>query len=108
MSDGPLIWVTGASQGIGKALIHAVPWQQAKVIGVSRSPGPAPVHVAADLADPSGWDMLEASFNQELPGFPAAGWCSSTQQAPSARSDSPGRPIPVSTVRVSCSTPRRR
>jgi benzil reductase ((S)-benzoin forming) len=69
MSDGPLIWVTGASQGIGKALIEAVPWQQARVIGVSRRPGPAPVHVAADLADPSGWDMLEASFNRELPGF---------------------------------------
>jgi benzil reductase ((S)-benzoin forming) len=69
MSDTPLIWVTGASQGIGKALIQAVPWQQARVIGVSRTPGPAPVHVAADLAEPSGWDKLEASFSRELPRF---------------------------------------
>lgn len=69
MSDGTLIWVTGASQGIGRALIQAVPWQEARVIGVSRSPGPAPVHIAADLAEPSGWDMLEASFRRELPGF---------------------------------------
>jgi benzil reductase ((S)-benzoin forming) len=69
MSDGPLIWVTGASRGIGRALIQAVPWQQARVIGVSRSPGPAPVHVATDLAEPSGWNMLEASFNRELSGF---------------------------------------
>ena len=69
MSDGTLIWVTGASQGIGKALIQTVPWQEARVIGVSRSPGPAPVRVAADLAEPSGWAMLEASFNRELPGF---------------------------------------
>jgi benzil reductase ((S)-benzoin forming) len=69
MSDGPLIWVTGASQGIGRALIQAVPWQQAKVIGVSRNPGPAPVHLAADLAKPSGWNKLEASFNRELPGY---------------------------------------
>jgi hypothetical protein len=69
MSDGPLIWVTGASQGIGKALIQAVPWQQARVIGVSRKPRPAPVHVTADLAEPSGWDKLEASLNRELHGF---------------------------------------
>lgn len=74
MSDGPLIWVTGASQGIGMALIQAVPWQEARVIGVSRSPGPAPVHVAADLAEPSGWDILEASFNGSCTAFLAAGW----------------------------------
>jgi benzil reductase ((S)-benzoin forming) len=72
MSGGTLIWVTGASQGIGKALVQAVPWQQARVIGVSRSPGPAPVHVAADLADPAGWDMLGASFRRELAGFSGA------------------------------------
>ena len=70
MSEGTLIWVTGASQGIGKALIQAVPWQEARVIGASRSPGPASVHLAADLADPVGWDMLEASFHRELASFP--------------------------------------
>ena len=69
MTDGTLVWVTGASQGIGKALIQAAPGQ-ARVIGVSRRPGPAPVHVAADLADPVGWDMLEDSFHRELLGFP--------------------------------------
>jgi NAD(P)-dependent dehydrogenase (short-subunit alcohol dehydrogenase family) len=69
MPDRTLIWVTGASQGIGKALIQAVPWQGARVIGVSRSPGPAPVHLTADLAGPAGWDMLEASFHRELAGF---------------------------------------
>lgn len=69
MPDGPLIWVTGASHGIGKALVQAVPWQDARVIGVSRSPGPAADHIAADLAEPSGWDMLEASLNRELADF---------------------------------------
>lgn len=69
MSDGTLIWITGASQGIGKALIQTVPWHGARVIGVSRSPGPAPVHVVADLACPAGWDVLEASFHRELAGF---------------------------------------
>jgi benzil reductase ((S)-benzoin forming) len=69
MPGGTLIWVTGASQGIGRALIQAVPWQGTRVIGVSRSPGPAPVHLAADLAGPVGWDMLDTSFCRELAGF---------------------------------------
>jgi benzil reductase ((S)-benzoin forming) len=69
MPDAVLIWVTGASQGIGKALVEAVPWPTARVIGVSRGAGPAPVHLAADLADPGGWDVLEASFHRELADF---------------------------------------
>jgi len=72
MPDGTLIWVTGASRGIGQALIQAVPWPATRVIGVSRSPGPAPAHVAADLAGPAGWDMLEDSFHRELAGFPGS------------------------------------
>jgi benzil reductase ((S)-benzoin forming) len=66
MADGMVIWVTGASQGIGRALIHEVPWPGARVIGVSRNPGMAPVHVAADLSTASGWDMVEASLHREL------------------------------------------
>lgn len=69
MSGGCLIWVTGASAGIGRALIEAVPWPGARVIGVSRSPGPATTHLAADLAGPAGWDLLEDSFHRELAGF---------------------------------------
>lgn len=67
--DEALVWVTGASQGIGEALVQAVPWHGARVIGVSRTPGPGPGHLAADLAGPAGWDMLEASFHGELAGF---------------------------------------
>lgn len=69
MAEGTLVWVTGASQGIGRALIQAVPWQNARVIGVSRSPGPAPEQLAADLANSAGWDTLQASFQRELAGF---------------------------------------
>lgn len=69
MPDGTLIWVTGASRGIGEALIQSVPWQGARVIGVSRSPGPASDYLAADLATPDGWDMTEGSFHRELAGF---------------------------------------
>ena len=61
--------MTGASRGIGKGLVETVPWSVARVIGVSRSPGPAAVHLEADLSRPAGWDMLEASFHRELAGF---------------------------------------
>lgn len=69
MPGGTLVWVTGASRGIGEALIRSVPWTDARVIGVSRSPGPASAHVAADLGSPAGWDMVEASLRRELAGF---------------------------------------
>lgn len=69
LPDETLIWVTGASRGIGQALVQAVPWGGARVIGVSRSRGAAPVHLTADLADPAGWDIVEASFRRELAGF---------------------------------------
>jgi benzil reductase ((S)-benzoin forming) len=69
MPDRTLIWVTGASQGIGKALIQAVPWPEARVIGISRNPGPASVHLAADLADAGGWDIVASSFHRELGDF---------------------------------------
>ncbi|HEX3425206.1 MAG TPA: SDR family NAD(P)-dependent oxidoreductase [Acidimicrobiales bacterium] len=71
-----LVWVSGASSGIGRALVEAVPWPSARVIGISRRP-PEPVletaaafeHLALDLADPGAWDELGHSFEQELKGF---------------------------------------
>lgn len=54
MSD--LVWITGASSGIGAALAASVPLNGARVIDVSRSGGtPGAEHLPADLADPSSW-----------------------------------------------------
>lgn len=39
------------------------------MITVSRNPGEVTVRLAADLADPAGWDMLEAAFGRELATF---------------------------------------
>ncbi len=64
-----LIWITGASSGIGAALARTLPWEDARVIGVSRRVPPVGEHLQADLADPSCWERLEASFHQELAGF---------------------------------------
>jgi nucleoside-diphosphate-sugar epimerase len=64
-----LIWISGASSGIGKALSQTVPWDDARVIGISRSAPPGAEHLEADLADPGSWPMVGESFRKELAGF---------------------------------------
>ncbi len=65
----PLIWLTGASGGIGRSLVATVPWPEARVIGVSRPPAPGTEHLVADLSDPGGWDVVGDSLRRELDGF---------------------------------------
>lgn len=64
-----LVWVTGASQGIGRAMTQTVPWLEARVIGVSREGRDSPEWLRADLSEPAGWEILEDSFERELAGF---------------------------------------
>lgn len=67
-----LVWISGASSGIGRALLDALPWPGARVIGVSRRPAPATEHLPLDLADPADWDRLGESFAAELAQFGGA------------------------------------
>ena len=71
--SGSLVWISGASAGIGRALAATVPWDDARVLGISRRPpgdGTEGVeHVEADLADPSSWPEVGASFERELANF---------------------------------------
>jgi NAD(P)-dependent dehydrogenase (short-subunit alcohol dehydrogenase family) len=65
-----VVWVTGASQGLGRALVERVPFDDATVFDVSRRGGlPGTTHVRADLADPSGWVAVEAHLRETLSGF---------------------------------------
>lgn len=73
--DSFVVWVSGASSGIGNALISELPWQQGKVIGISRRGiGSAPTlganvsyeDLRADLSRPEGWEMVRSSFTDEL------------------------------------------
>lgn len=64
-----LIWITGASSGIGASLARTVPWEGARLIGVSRGTPEAGEHLQLDLADVSSWAAMGASFNRELAGF---------------------------------------
>lgn len=65
-----LIWISGASAGIGRALAETVPYDDARVVDISRSGGaPGAEHVAADLADPAAWLDVAAHFAEELATF---------------------------------------
>ena len=64
-----VVWISGASGGIGQALIRTVPWPATRVIGISRRPAAGAEHLRADLADPSEWGIVGSSFSRELAGF---------------------------------------
>lgn len=68
-----LVWITGASSGIGRALAESIPWGSARVIGVCRRP-PAPgvEHLEADLSDPESWPRVGACFREAAAAFAGA------------------------------------
>ncbi len=68
MSD-TLIWISGASGGIGQALARTVPWESARVIGISRTPLEGFEHLEADLSDPASWPAVGEAFRRELADF---------------------------------------
>lgn len=62
---GTVIWITGASSGIGAALAEQAP-PEALTIGVSRRPPAHGSHLAADLAWPDSWGAVGAAIAATL------------------------------------------
>jgi benzil reductase ((S)-benzoin forming) len=60
-----IVWITGASSGIGAALAQRAP-TGVRVIGVSRRPPPRGEHLPADLADPQAWRAVGAQVQATL------------------------------------------
>lgn len=60
------VWISGASSGIGAALARSVPYEDARVIGISRRPPVTGEHLAADLAESSSWSAVAQSFEAVL------------------------------------------
>lgn len=70
MADGrALVWISGASSGIGAALAAAVPWKGARVVDISRRGADGLDHLEADLADPSSWGKVASAFEEALAHF---------------------------------------
>ncbi len=64
-----LVWISGASSGIGEALAATVPWEGARVLGVSRRAPVVGEHLEADLAEPGSWQLVGRSFEREFAGW---------------------------------------
>ncbi len=64
-----LVFVTGGSSGIGRALLEACPWSDARRIDVSRRGAPGCEHFCADLSDPSSWPGVADLLQREFSGF---------------------------------------
>lgn len=65
-----LIWISGASSGIGAALAATVPFDAVEIVDLSRRGGtPNTQHVAVDLADPASWPLVERDFTERLARF---------------------------------------
>lgn len=65
-----VVWITGASSGIGAALASTVPFEDADVFDVSRSGGgPGTTHVPADLSDTGGWRAVRDHLTTTLDAF---------------------------------------
>lgn len=64
------VWITGASAGLGAALVETLPFPDAHVVDVSRSGGtPGTEHLPADLADPAAWAAVGAHLNAQIGEF---------------------------------------
>jgi benzil reductase ((S)-benzoin forming) len=64
-----LVFVTGASSGIGLALARAVPYPDARVVDISRRGAPGLEHFEADLAEPAAWRSVGELLEKEMKGF---------------------------------------
>ena len=62
-----LVWISGASAGLGAALAATLPFEDAELVDLSRRGGaPGAEHVAVDLADPAAWPVVENDFKRRL------------------------------------------
>lgn len=64
---GTVVWISGASSGIGAALAETAP-VGARVIGIARRPSARGESLIADLSDPASWDRV----GREIEGVLAA------------------------------------
>lgn len=65
-SPGSLVWITGATEGIGLGLARNVPHADARVVNLSRRPHPEFESCPFDLADQQGWPELGSYFTEQL------------------------------------------
>jgi NADP-dependent 3-hydroxy acid dehydrogenase YdfG len=62
-----LVWISGASAGLGAALAATIPFESAELVDISRRGGtPGAHHLAVDLAEPESWPVVAKDFRQRI------------------------------------------
>ena len=64
-----LIWISGATQGLGQGIASTVPYPAARIINLSRRDHPDFETVRIDLTKPDSWAAAGESFQKELKNF---------------------------------------
>lgn len=64
-----IVWISGATQGLGQGLAATVPYPNARIINLSRRDHPDHETVQLDLRKPDTWNAVGESFRRELEGF---------------------------------------
>ena len=64
-----IVWITGATSGIGEALARNCPWPDTEIISVSRRDHPKFETVRFDLTDMASWDRVGEHLAQRLAAF---------------------------------------
>jgi len=69
VSADTIVWITGASSGIGAGLAATCPYEGARIINISRRANPNAENVLADLSEPDAWDAIITHLESELAAF---------------------------------------
>ncbi len=64
-----IVWISGATGGIGASLLRHVPYPNARIINLDIRDAAGCENVRFDLTDPASWDAVAAHFADELARF---------------------------------------
>jgi benzil reductase ((S)-benzoin forming) len=64
-----IVWISGATQGIGRALARTAPYENSRIINLSRRRHPDFESVQFDLTEPATYDAVRKHFAAELASF---------------------------------------
>ncbi|WP_313807671.1 SDR family NAD(P)-dependent oxidoreductase [Sphingobium sp.] len=68
-SSSSLVWISGATEGIGLGLARNIPYPNARIVNLSRREHPDYESHYLDLADQTSWPGIAALFTQTLRTF---------------------------------------